>query len=66
MAKRVINEDAVISSLTKRLVGEQKMSLAGRKREMLSLRKRIKKLETAIASLYEAYVTEHAAPHKPP
>ena len=52
-----VDEDAVISSLTKRLVGEQKMSLAERKREVLSLRKRIKKLEMAITSLYEAYAT---------
>ena len=50
-----IDKDAVTASLTERLIGEQKVSLAERKKEVLLLRKRIKKLETAIASLYESY-----------
>lgn len=56
-----VSEEAVVNALTKQLIGEHQLSLAERKKEGLALRKRIKKLETAIATLYEAYVTQQTA-----
>ena len=56
-----VSEDVVVSTLTKRLIGEHNLSLAERKKERLALGKRIKKLEAAIATLYESYVTQQSA-----
>jgi len=52
-----VDEDSVVNSLTKLLVGEHKATLTQRENEMRTLRKRIKKLETKVATLYEEHVT---------
>jgi DNA invertase Pin-like site-specific DNA recombinase/two-component sensor histidine kinase len=53
-----LNEKAVIKSLTERLIGNRRTSQAARKKETAMLKQRIRKLETAISTLYEERYTE--------